>query len=1690
MGDDTNSQAGELATNAQQTNDSDDDCLREGSVLSASWLVGQVLGSGGMATVYSVTGLDGRGAALKIMHKRLLHQPGALHRFLREGLIGTRLHHHGIVRCFDQGTTDEALPYIVLERLEGVELSRVYRQPNVAPGALVRLFLKVLEVLAYCHENDVIHRDIKPANIYVLPCGRVKILDFGLARANNLGPDFMKNGVSIGTPSYMSPEQAMGAWEHVDERADVFAVGASMFAALSGTRLHKAKTEAKSCDLAASRAAPSLRTVAPHLDDQLIAFVDRALSWDMFARFKNARQMHDELAAFAERIDPNAPLPYPNPKLKISDTSDKQATSSDDQQIDKLRPTFDDPVLDACSQGFYLLAKANHESTEPCAKHALFCDSVAHFNTALEFGDSGLQFRISPWNVRMDGHVLWHVDEPMQRCLYRMFDASVRTVHFSPATQPEELRTWLQQFLPPYPTGNCADFANNWFVEEHGSPRLGLALFRLAGTRVVSASDTTPPVSEQTKPTARPSQAPSLRVSQPPLSGSRTSTPPASSPRWSDRPSGTFDSVSPLTRYSLIYEPFEPVTKALVPPDLAMLLASPHGGRHLGPASVSAALTDTQGDAHRAFAATVIGVIRSGAPNEEREKLLHAVARGLAQDGAFLKLLTILDGLGNANFHVEKPIDFEIWKSIVRIVDNASQAHSADTTVELSMLSNALMVSGACSTDTCIDALASAKSLSVRQVLSAHLRSQLANNVQIIAGRLADLDAQTGYELVQSIGALQSEAATQELQKLAQSPDTPLGLLALAQLEPHATVAQTVITALDSPNSQLRRAALRLIVDQQIYEAIDPLADKISSDAFAQYPAFERTLAMETLAIMAPEPAQVIAQNLVIKHRLLFDDPIDDTRDLAVLFLQKHGNTEDTITALRAAHVPMWWNPPSLRLLAQQAIEQVEQRIQNSQAVFSAVDPANTICWYEPESGPNDSTQGVNATFTSKVGASDDIGNVANALDTSADTNKDSIPAARLNDDALSDGPNIVEKAPTNLATEAPSIDAIHAMIAQFLVGLSEVINNLRHLDKDTSDEETRLAQRRRYIEPACAHAYEGVTRYMQALRDPCCVQFDGSDVFVQGLALRAARWVYDAIGPLCHRCNEIGLRSIELRAGFFAHDVFILAQKIAGESADKPDVLGGDDTQNLLGNYNSNDGNYGEEVGNGEFTQPVHRSPMELEFDKDATDPVIYELNEESSKDVIDTAYAALRSVLARIFSVPDGQLNGHLHSNAHSTNEPNSNENAKHIVQQGKALMADGCQRAYIIRAAQLIVSLAGTPQGQLPLPLAHQDPQETLIDEVRDASLLALRMYRNICKTTLDLHEFAISILLGYQVSIAEGHDLRATSSTPSDLDSALGNDTPDQVNGSESARFEALSARLLTTAVNMFGTSNPWAAVWASELAWTRGYDPGATSDVSPQTTVPESLSSRRWQSVAALIAGTAVRFYKLLGRHSDVPGAITILRNECKTVWDEAVLRLLLVQLGALPKDCVVRLSTNEIALVLATVTGADALHPQIEQFIDAHGNELEPHYIVDLVDEVEITGKDRRVSQVIALHQNYVADLEKLQRSARSVEGPEIYVQEWQGQWLDIDAPDSKEPDSVVSSKPSSAPTGAAGSDGLKSTKKKRKKSAKMANKYKGKGSGKSASKDTGKNKSLDSVSGLLDGDFYETLLADLSDTK
>jgi hypothetical protein len=245
------------------------------------------IGRGGMATVFKAE-RNGELRALKRPRGSAGDDPQFLERFLREAEIGRTLHHPNVVRIYERGEAD-GVPYFTMELIEGETLAaRLKREGVLPPAEAARMLLQIAEALDYAHHKGVIHRDLKPSNTMVDREDRLRVMDFGIARAQRF-EGMTVTGSFLGSPDYAAPESIEG--RSVDARSDLYSVGVILFELLTGRRPFEGDTPFAVLQKHCTEPPPPPSRLVPGLPPELDAITLRLLAKPPDARFASAEEL-------------------------------------------------------------------------------------------------------------------------------------------------------------------------------------------------------------------------------------------------------------------------------------------------------------------------------------------------------------------------------------------------------------------------------------------------------------------------------------------------------------------------------------------------------------------------------------------------------------------------------------------------------------------------------------------------------------------------------------------------------------------------------------------------------------------------------------------------------------------------------------------------------------------------------------------------------------------------------------------------------------------------------------------------------------------------------------------------------------------------------------------------------------------------------------------------------------------------------------------------------------------------------------------------------------------------------------------------------------------------------------------------------------------------------------------------------
>jgi serine/threonine-protein kinase len=310
------------------------DLGQPGQIIDGKYRITRLLGTGGMGAVFEGENIRiRRKVAIKMLHGSVSSQPEVVARFEREAQAAAMVGSEHICEVLDLGELPDHTRYMVMEYLEGGTLSElIKRNGRLLPYQSIPLLTQILDALGAAHAAGIIHRDLKPDNVFIVPQrggiqNFVKILDFGVSKFSQLGGEAMnvtRAGAVVGTPYYMSPEQARGS-SAIDARTDVYAIGVLLYQATTGQVPYQAETFNELLFKIVLEVAPPPQTYVPDIDPQFAAIIQRAMAREPDQRFQSCMQFKEALLQFhaARAQQPYAPRPQdPMPaRTEILDTS-------------------------------------------------------------------------------------------------------------------------------------------------------------------------------------------------------------------------------------------------------------------------------------------------------------------------------------------------------------------------------------------------------------------------------------------------------------------------------------------------------------------------------------------------------------------------------------------------------------------------------------------------------------------------------------------------------------------------------------------------------------------------------------------------------------------------------------------------------------------------------------------------------------------------------------------------------------------------------------------------------------------------------------------------------------------------------------------------------------------------------------------------------------------------------------------------------------------------------------------------------------------------------------------------------------------------------------------------------------------------------------------------------------------------
>jgi serine/threonine protein kinase len=943
---------------------------RLGKWINQKFRLDRLLGVGGMATVYAATHRNGSKAALKILHTEFAREDAIKQRFLREGYVANKVDHVGRVAILDDDETEDREPFLVMELLEGETLQQLWKRHDRRVPIMDALVVAeaVLDTLIPFHEQNIIHRDLKPANIFITHEGQVKLLDFGVAQLREQGGEALtRAGTALGTPSFMSPEQAMGKSDQLDGRSDVFAVGATLYAVLSGRRLHQGKSDNEAFILAATQPATSLARAAPHLPVEVIALVDKALSWDRRKRFANVAAMRDAcrelIAAFGAR-EPNkhvsvlpprmsspptmpatptanrapsfelapAPVPVvehapppsarpvaPTPlvmpgELTPSPSSITARPSSSyppaptgEMLVNRQLAAEQDIDVEGEAEIFRRLEKAFPALKHYGAEHPESQAKVRGVHRALlevmREEPDGVRWDVHPFCFTREGATVWEPGPPLDQLPYNLASAGVEKVHIRPGVTEEELRAFLRAVV-----------VEPQLQGDDGD--IGADLWEAGLLNIVC--------SIRDDFAANDARA-QIRF---------------------------FDEADELE--AELREELAELTEMLAA--TANPVLDREGAAEMAAVALAANKTSFQALGEPTTALWIEPAMKSalGAqvnldPDEWRERFLDVIALGLDDAVRRGDPQLVLDA---ARRHAAELSARGAWKELsdthAEFVDRVTATASPDAglLVTRAMFSwdvvQRAFAAGEPAREVLANVLGRLDGTLLKPMLTLanelrdaplelalqYLGVAVRDNEEAVIDTLDQLNPQLAQRLLAMVVASAGSAAQELLKPLLLSGNTAVRCEALALLAPSPDqLGKQLLRMLESNDAGLRSAALTTMLRHQVKSVGPSLVQLVEGAGFGERPSTEQRQIFETLYALNAMRAERLLTTIVEQHGMLSDEALDRVRAAAAEVLGRLADSHQPLEALENAARRRPWNTQTVRSAATQAIDTLRRRI-------------------------------------------------------------------------------------------------------------------------------------------------------------------------------------------------------------------------------------------------------------------------------------------------------------------------------------------------------------------------------------------------------------------------------------------------------------------------------------------------------------------------------------------------------------------------------------------------------------------------------------------------------------------------------------------------------------------------------------------------------------------------------------------
>ena len=872
---------------------------RLGTKLPGGWELQTLIGFGGMAAVFSAVDGEGRPVAVKLMHEHLVHDDRLRAQFVLEAEILQRIEQINAIQVFETNVTFSNVPFFVMELLDGENVGAFRRRvgPTLAFSEVLNICDGTLAVLTACHETGIIHRDIKPSNLFRTGAGRIKLVDFGVALCGWADDWAAGHGV-LGTPAYMSPEQATGAVE-IDQRADLFSVGATVFRLLTGRRVNDGRTNDESFIIAATTPAPSLASVAPQLPMELIHFVNKALNWERRDRFSSALEMRTALADLrgreAELSEEAAQRSARHQLHALGGGQEVEKRIEDDPELSGLVRIFE-----AMRRVFRAVRTYGWGHAETIRIHTVFFRT---FWEILESLGGELGWKITPNAFEHDGMVVWEPDPPFDDIPYNMFGSGFRSIRILPNISESEMIEFLRlMMLDPLDDLEIEDDLSTLFLEKNLENIVAVLVSPLENLALLQGFDTLKDNLEALEE--------ELRRTMAQFQGSRLAD--------------EAESVTIAVAEDEDVEEHLTIKAralALSVEDLRALRESMRLSRQEWKHRLSLVLADA---------------IVDGAEQGDIELVMSPFSELITRWiglGRFKRLIEIYDATST-----RLPVDlrgqlaFRCFPShnLRLLIEGLTHYSKVEGTAIESGLLTLFSDLGAHALDAVLTILPEIEQEALQNVLLRFLAEHLDGNGIAVGQMLAKGTAQLALRALELLRSRNQLDVFQALAEISRHPNKRVWSAALGErLRLGDTAAAAELTRLlDDERIENRTHALSLIKQFRLKTLSSLVISRVNDPGFPNLSLHEMRLTLQALGAVDPEKAETLAIGFVKRKKLVAKLQRDGSRKVGIELLAQIGRSQEALATLKSVAKERWARKGAVRQLVKAALEAVASRFE------------------------------------------------------------------------------------------------------------------------------------------------------------------------------------------------------------------------------------------------------------------------------------------------------------------------------------------------------------------------------------------------------------------------------------------------------------------------------------------------------------------------------------------------------------------------------------------------------------------------------------------------------------------------------------------------------------------------------------------------------------------------------------------